>query len=53
MALEKTGFSVQRILPDTGIVQRRVKVLNQFAAAGSFLTGKIITDAVEVHTKPV
>ena len=53
MALEKTGFSVQRILPDMGIVQRRVKVLNQFAAAGSFLTGKIITDAVEVHTKPV
>ncbi len=53
LALEKTGFSVQKILPDMGIVQRRIKVLNQFAAAGSFLTGKIITDAIEVHAKPV
>ena len=53
LALEKTGFSVQKILPDMGIVQRHIKVLNQFAAAGSFLTGRIITDAIEVHTKPV
>jgi len=53
LALEKTGFSVQKILPDMGIVQRRIKVLNKLAAAGSFLTGKIITDAIEVHTKPV
>jgi 2-polyprenyl-3-methyl-5-hydroxy-6-metoxy-1,4-benzoquinol methylase len=53
LALEKTGFSVQRILPDMGIVQRHIKVLNQFAKAGSFLTGNIITDAIEVHTKPV
>jgi len=53
LALEKTGFSVQKILPDMGIVQRPIKVLNKLAAAGSFLTGKIITDAIEVHTKPV
>jgi len=53
LALEKTGFSVQKILPDMGIVQRRIKVLNKLAAACSFLTGKIITDAIEVHTKPV
>lgn len=53
LALKKTGFSVQKILPDMGIVQLHIKVLNQFAAAGSFLTGKIITDAIEVQTKPV
>lgn len=53
LSLEKTGFSVQGILPDMGIVQRHIKILNQFAAAGNFLTGKIITDAIEIHTKAV
>jgi SAM-dependent methyltransferase len=53
MTLEKTGFSVQKILPDMGIVQRHIKVLNYIASAGSFLTGRIITDAIEVHIRPV
>ncbi len=53
LASEKAGFSVRKIMPDLGIVQWHIKALNCVAAAGSRLTGRIITDAIEVHLKPV
>ena len=52
LASEKAGFSVQKIVPDMGIVQWHIKGLNYIAAAGSRLIGKIITDAIEVHLRP-
>ncbi len=53
LASEKAGFSVRKIMPDLGIVQWHIKALNCAAAAGSRLTGRIITDAIEVHLRPV
>ncbi len=53
LASEKAGFSVQKVIPDLGIVQCHIKALNYVAAAGSRLTGRIITDAIEVHLRPV
>jgi len=53
LASETAGFRVQKIVPDTGIVQWHIKGLNYIAAAGSRLAGKIITDAIEVHLRPL
>lgn len=53
LASEKAGFRIQRVMPDLGIVQWHIKALNYVAAAGSRLTGRIITDAIEVHLRPV
>jgi hypothetical protein len=53
LASEKAGFTVQKIMPDMGIVQRHIKGLNCIAAAGSLLFGEIITDAIEVHLRPL
>jgi 2-polyprenyl-3-methyl-5-hydroxy-6-metoxy-1,4-benzoquinol methylase len=53
MASEKAGFHVQKILPDMGIVQWHIKGLNHIAAAGSRVIGRIITDAIEIHLRPV
>jgi ubiquinone/menaquinone biosynthesis C-methylase UbiE len=53
LASEKAGFRVRKIVPDMGIVQRHIRGLNYIAAAVSRLTGKIITDAIEVHLRPV
>jgi hypothetical protein len=53
LASEKAGFTVQKIMPDMGIVQWHMKGLNHIAAAGSRIIGKIITDAIEIHLKPV
>ncbi len=53
MASEKSGFSVQRVIPDLGIVQWHIKGLNYLATACGRLTGRIITDAIEVHLRPV
>lgn len=53
LALEKTGFKMVTIMPDMGIVRWKIKILNYIAYAfGYFITGEIITDAIEIHAIP-
>ncbi len=53
LALEQAGFEVRRIAPDMGIIQLRIRILNYAAKLISSLSGRIITDAIEVHALPV
>ncbi len=52
LALEKTGFRVEKIVPDMGIVQWHIRNLNHVAKMFGFLTGNIVTDAIEIHATP-
>lgn len=52
LALEKTGFRIEKIVPDMGIVQCHIRILNQIARISGILIGRIITDAIEVHAIP-
>jgi 2-polyprenyl-3-methyl-5-hydroxy-6-metoxy-1,4-benzoquinol methylase len=51
LALEKTGFNVEKIVSDMGIVQWHIRSLNYFAQGISFLIGRIVTDAIEVRAR--
>ncbi|MDP2753468.1 MAG: class I SAM-dependent methyltransferase [Nitrospirota bacterium] len=53
LALEKAGFRVEKIIPDMGIVQWHMRILNHVAKAIGLLPGRIITDAMEVHARPI
>lgn len=53
LALEKTGFRVNRIIPDMGIVQWHIRILNHVAKVFSLFIGRIVTDAIEVHVRSV
>lgn len=52
MILEKTGFKALKIVPDMGMFQWHLKSLNYLAVMLGCLTGKIITDAIEIHALP-
>jgi 2-polyprenyl-3-methyl-5-hydroxy-6-metoxy-1,4-benzoquinol methylase len=52
LALEKTGFRVEKIIPDMGIVQWHIRNLNHVAKRVGFLIGSIVTDAIEIHATP-
>jgi len=52
LALEKTGFRIEKIVPDMGIIQCHIRILNQIARISGILIGRIITDAIEVHAIP-
>jgi 2-polyprenyl-3-methyl-5-hydroxy-6-metoxy-1,4-benzoquinol methylase len=52
LALEKAGFSIRKIVPDMGIVQQQIRILNYITKVFSFLIGRITTDAMEVHAIP-
>lgn len=52
LALDKTGFRVGKIVPDMGIVQWHIRNLNHVAKMLGFLTGSIVTDAIEIHATP-
>ena len=45
LALEKAGFRVEKIIPDMGIVQWHMRILNYIAKVVSLLIGRIVTDA--------
>lgn len=49
LVLEEAGFKVKKIVPDLGIVRCHIMILNQIAKMLSFLIGRIVTDAIEVH----
>lgn len=53
LALEKAGFRVKKIIPDMGIVQWHMRILNYIAKVVSLLIGRIVTDAMEVHVRPI
>ena len=52
LSLEKAGFRVIKIIPDMGIIQWHIRSLNYIAGALSFLSGQILTDAMEIHAIP-
>jgi 2-polyprenyl-3-methyl-5-hydroxy-6-metoxy-1,4-benzoquinol methylase len=52
LAVEKAGFKVVAVLPDRGIVQSRKKAINHIARITGSLTGRILTDALEIHAIP-
>ncbi|MBI5682436.1 MAG: class I SAM-dependent methyltransferase [Deltaproteobacteria bacterium] len=49
LAIGKAGFRVMEIIPDMGIIPWHIKGLNYIASIISFISGKILTDAIEVH----
>jgi 2-polyprenyl-3-methyl-5-hydroxy-6-metoxy-1,4-benzoquinol methylase len=52
LALEKTGFGVERIIPDMGIIQWPIRIINYIEYLVSPLTGMIVTDAIEILARP-
>ncbi len=52
LLLDKTGFKVEKIVPDMGIVQWHIRNFNYVAKMFGFLTGSIVTDAIEIHATP-
>lgn len=52
LSLEKAGFRVIKIIPDMGIIQWHIRSLNYIAGSLSFLSGQILTDAMEIHAIP-
>lgn len=52
LALEKAGFKVLTVLPDLGIVQGKKKVINHVARVAGSISGRLLTDALEVHAIP-
>lgn len=52
LALEKTGFKVVRIIPDMGIIQWPIRIMNYIEKMIGLLSGMILTDAIEIHARP-
>ena len=50
--LEGSGFEVIRVLPDTGIIQWHMRVLNYLAVVLGVVTGRLLTDGVVVYGRP-